>query len=137
MDRLCLNAQCSLMTATTRPTPYFYYFFGDEMFCHCRRKCRYFYKTHGGQGGTIPRAANYCAGAKSSNNVMSTFFKTVHLVPKTSGWNMGWQTWFMLQVPSNLVTPLHDAHQDCLAKTAKLVYTNTLPSVANYQSQNL
>jgi len=35
MDRLCLNAQCSLITATTRPTPYFYYFIDDEIFCHC------------------------------------------------------------------------------------------------------
>jgi len=46
MDRLCLNAQCSLITATTRPTPYFYYFFDDEIFCHCWQKSRYFYKTH-------------------------------------------------------------------------------------------
>ena len=28
----------------------------------------------------------------------------------------------MLQAPSNLVTPLHDAHHDCLAKMAKFVY---------------
>jgi len=35
MDMLCLNAQCSLITATTRPTPYFYYFFNDKIFFHC------------------------------------------------------------------------------------------------------
>ena len=53
-----------------------------------------------------------------------------------SGSNVGWRTCFMLQAPTNLVTPLHDAHHDCLAKMAKFVYINTCPSVANYQSQN-
>jgi len=32
MDRLCLNAQCSLITTTTRPTPYFHYFFDEKIF---------------------------------------------------------------------------------------------------------
>jgi len=32
MDRLCLNAQCSLITTTTGPTPCFYYFFDDKIF---------------------------------------------------------------------------------------------------------
>jgi len=36
----------------------------------------------GGQGGTIPLAPNHCGGPKSQNNVTSTFFKTVHLLPK-------------------------------------------------------
>jgi len=46
MDRLCLNAQCSLITATTWPTPYFCYFFDDIIFCYCWQKGRYFYITH-------------------------------------------------------------------------------------------
>ena len=49
---------------------------------------------------------------------------------------MGWQTCFMLQAPSNFVTPLYDAHHDCLAKLAKIDYTNNFPSMANYQPQN-
>jgi len=36
----------------------------------------------GGQGGTILLAPIHCGGAKSHNNAMSTFFKTVHLLPK-------------------------------------------------------
>ena len=32
MDRLCLNAQCSLITTKTWCTPYFYYFFDDKVF---------------------------------------------------------------------------------------------------------
>jgi len=32
MDRLCLNAQCSLITTITWPTPYFYHFFDDKIF---------------------------------------------------------------------------------------------------------
>jgi len=31
MDRICLNAQCQLIT-TTWPTPYFYYLFDDKIF---------------------------------------------------------------------------------------------------------
>ena len=37
------------------------------------------------QEGTIPRAPNHCGGgvgAKSSNNITSTFFNTVNLLPK-------------------------------------------------------
>jgi len=35
MDKLCLNAKFSLITATTWSTPYFYYFFDDKIFGHC------------------------------------------------------------------------------------------------------
>ena len=76
-------------------------------------------------------------GSKSSSNVMSTFFQNSTFAserPQVRTW--GCQTCFMSRAPSNLVTPLHDAHHDCLAKMAKFVYINTRPSVANYQSQN-
>jgi len=46
-------------------------------------------RNEGGNGGTISRAPNHYGGAdslreapKSLNNVASTFFKTVHLLPK-------------------------------------------------------
>jgi len=35
-----------------------------------------------GQGGTIPLVPNHCGGPKSHNNVISTFFNTVHMLPK-------------------------------------------------------
>jgi len=34
-----------------------------------------------GQGGTIPLVPNHCGGPKS-HNVISTFFNTIHLLPK-------------------------------------------------------
>ena len=64
------------------------------------------------EGGTIPRAPNHCGGPKS-HNVISTFFNTIHYFRKTP------------------------AHQDCLAKMAKIVYKNTCPSVANYLNKIL
>ena len=36
----------------------------------------------GGQGGTIFREPNHCGAPQSTNNVASTFFNTVHLLPK-------------------------------------------------------
>jgi len=43
MDRLCLNAQCSLITATW-PTPYFYYFFDHKIFVSVDEKAGIFAK---------------------------------------------------------------------------------------------
>jgi len=34
LDKLRLNTQCSVMTAITWPTPHFYYFFDDKIFCY-------------------------------------------------------------------------------------------------------
>jgi len=45
------------------------------------------------------------------------------------------QTCFLPQAPSNLVTPLQNAHHDCLVKMTKFVHKNTCPSVSNHQSQ--
>jgi len=62
--------------------------------------------TRGGKGGTMTRAP------KSPNNVASTFFNTVNLLPKDLGSNMGG--------PSNHSTPLGemDASQDSGVKAA-------------------
>ena len=43
MDRLCLNAQCSLITATW-PTPHFYYFFDHKIFVSVDEKAGIFAK---------------------------------------------------------------------------------------------
>jgi len=43
---------------------------------------------------------------KSLNNVTSTFFNTVHLLPKDLNSNMVTPTCFLPQALSNLVTPL-------------------------------
>jgi len=64
--------------------------------CHFRRTGRHrheifavFYSSYqqgpnkGGKGGTIPRVSNHCGRApKSLNNVTSTFFNTIHMLPK-------------------------------------------------------
>jgi len=42
-----------------------------------------------GQEGTIPRSPNHCGGAKSPNNVTSSFFKTLHLLPKDLSFERG------------------------------------------------
>jgi len=39
-------------------------------------------RNEGDKGGKIPRAPNHYGGAKSPNNVTSTFFNTVHLLPE-------------------------------------------------------
>jgi len=44
VDRLCLNAQCSLITTTTWPTPYFYYLFDDKIFVAVNKKAGIFTK---------------------------------------------------------------------------------------------
>jgi len=44
MDRLCLNAQCSLIPTTIGPTPYFYYFLDDKIFVAVVKKVGIFTK---------------------------------------------------------------------------------------------
>jgi len=39
-------------------------------------------RNEGGQGGTILWAPNHCGAPKSPDNVTSTFFNGVHLLPK-------------------------------------------------------
>jgi len=65
--------------------------------------------TRGCMWGTIPRAPNHYWGAewlrgesKSPDNVTSTFFNTVNLLPKDLRFNHGGGK----LAPSNLVTPL-------------------------------
>jgi len=47
MDRLCLNAHCSLITATTWPASYFYYCFDDKIFVTVDKKAGIFTKKSG------------------------------------------------------------------------------------------
>ena len=42
-----------------------------------------------GKGGAIPRALNHSGGDKCPNNIASTFFCTVHLLPKDLGFEHG------------------------------------------------
>jgi len=44
MDRLCLNAQCSLITTTTWPAVYFYHFLDYKMFVTVDKKAGIFAK---------------------------------------------------------------------------------------------
>jgi len=76
-------------------------------------------------------------GAKTFQQCHEHFFQNSTFAserPQVRTW--GRETCFLLQVPSNLVMPLHNAHHDCLVKMAEFVYKNTRQSVANYQSQN-
>jgi len=64
-------------------------------------------------------APNYCEGAellreapKSPNNVTSTFFSTVNLLPKDLRFDRGdAKLCFLPRAPSNLVTPLPILYQ--------------------------
>jgi len=46
-DKLCLNAQPSLITTTTWPTPYFYYFFDDKIFVTVDKRPLFLQNTSG------------------------------------------------------------------------------------------
>ena len=92
-----------------------------------------------GEGGTIPRAPIHCGGPKNNNNVVSTFFKTVHLLPKrlqVRTW--GRQTCFFPQAPSNLVTPLHITivQQNLRSFFTKYLLIRDKISITNYLKQN-
>ena len=86
-----------------------------------------------GKRETIPWALNLCWGPKSYN-VISTFFKTVHLFPKDVRFEHGGPNLFLS--PGPILPRYAPAHHDCLAKMAKFVYKNTCPSVTNYLIQN-
>jgi len=67
----------------------------------------------GGGKGAIHRAPCYYGEAewlrwapKRPNNVTSTFFNTVHLLPKNLSFEHGSQTCFLPGAPYSLVTPL-------------------------------
>jgi len=93
-------------------------------------------RNEGGKGARFLGAESLREAKKFQQCHEHFFSKQYICFRKTSGSNMGWQTCFVLQAPSNLVMSIHDAHHDCLAKMAKFVYINTRPLVANYQSQN-
>ena len=60
------------------------------------------------EGGTMPRGPNHWGRAEKSQHVASSFFSTVHLLWKTSGWNQIWvcHVHFLPWAPSYLGTPL-------------------------------
>jgi len=88
-----------------------------------------------GKGDKIPLTPNHCGGPKSHNNVIITFSKTVHLLPKDLRFeHMGAKH---ISCPRRHLTSLPPAHHDCLAKMAKFVCKNTCPPVANHQSQTI
>ena len=88
--------------------------------------------TTGARGHSFSGAESL-RGEKSHSSVISTFFRTVHLLPKDLRFKHG---------GAKLISPgaiyprrYAPAHHDCLAKMTKFVCKNTCPSVANYQSQ--
>jgi len=77
-------------------------------------------RNEGRQGDKIPRAPNHYGGTeqcdgrgmtagppKSPNNVISTFFNTVHLLSKDLRFEHGDAKIVSHSAPSSLVTPLH------------------------------
>jgi len=78
----------------------------------------------GDKGDALPWALSHCRGPKSLrgapdgsgralkslNNVTSTFFNTVHLLPKDLFWTRGCRTCFLPCVSSILVMPLTVAY---------------------------
>ena len=89
-----------------------------------------------GEGAQFPGAESL-RGAKKSQ-VISTFFKTVHLLPKDLRFEHGGVKF--VSCPTRHLTSFRLCTMHItivyLAKMAKFVYKNTCPSVANYQSQN-
>ena len=84
------------------------------------------------QGDALPRAQGYNGGAKSyrgrriaagasksPNNATSTFFTSIHLLPKDLFRTWGRQTCFLPPAPSNLVTPLSWTSCNLLLKTCR------------------
>ena len=65
----------------------------------------------GCKGSTLRLALNDWEWPKSPNNAASTFFNTVHVLPKDRFEHGGRQTCFSPRVPSNLGTPLISASQ--------------------------
>ena len=63
--------------------------------------------TRGGKGAQFLGRRITTGGAKSHSNVITSFFRTVHLLPKDLRLDMGAPNVYP-QAPSNLVvTPLH------------------------------
>jgi len=88
-----------------------------------------------GQGGTIPRTRNHCWGPKIHNNVMSTFFKTVHLLLKDLRLEHGGTK--LVSFPKGHLISLRPCTSRLSSQIAKFVYKNTFPSLANYQTQSI
>ena len=92
-------------------------------------------RSDGARGHNSPGIESLLGGKKSQQG-HKHFFKSTTFAserPQVRTWVQ--QTCFLPQAPSNLVTPLHNAHHDCIAKMTKFVYKTTCPSVENYQSQ--
>jgi len=65
--------------------------------------------TRGERRAHFPGAESLRGALKSPNNVTSSFFNTVHLLPEELRfWTCGRQTCFLTRVPFNLVTPLRE-----------------------------
>ena len=91
----------------------------------------------GGKGAQFPGRRITARGLKYQQCHKHFFQNTTFASERRQVRTWGRQTCFLPQAPSNLVTPLHNAHHDYLAKMTKFVYKNTCPSMANDQSQNI
>ena len=92
-----------------------------------------------GQGGTIPRGPNHCGGTKSHNNVASTFFNTVHLLPKDLRFEHGGAK--LVSCARCHLTSLRRCTSRLSSQNGEICLPNCLPvrgkrSITNYLKQN-
>ena len=92
------------------------------------------------RGGKIPRAPNNCDGPKIHNNVISTFFKPVHLLPKDLRFEHGGVKF--VSCPRHHLTSLCPgtsrlSSQNGEICTQKYMSISDKPSITNYSKQNV
>ena len=88
-----------------------------------------------GARGTIPRGPNHCGGPNTHNNVISTFFKTIHLLPKDLSFEQ--RDAERISFPRRHLTSLRPCTSWLSSQNSAIYLQNTCPSVANYQSQTI
>ena len=92
-----------------------------------------------GEGGTISRARNHCWGPKGHNNVICTFFKTVHLLPKDLRFEHGGAK--LVSCPRRHLTSLRPCTSRLSSQNGEISLQKYLPisgklSVTNYLKQS-
>jgi len=87
------------------------------------------------KGGTMPRAPKHCGEPKSHNNVTSSFFKIVHLLPKDLRFEHGGAK--HVSCPRRHLTSLRSCTSRLSSQNGEICLKNTCSSLANYQSQNI
>ena len=92
-----------------------------------------------GEGGTISQARNHCWGPKGHNNVICTFFKTVHLLPKDLRFEHGGAK--LVSCPKRHLTSLRPCTSRLSSQNGEISLQKYLPisgklSITNYLKQS-